>query len=142
MTRTENCIWKAKCKKIRCSSMSNLAWCDLNSKRDKLKPHYKCPNPKWNCQKLKTFTLNQFMLEVGSIKNKLQKVFEGTQTAWNKFLKTVVSVAVPFIGMAVSAKTKNLKVGQATTNLLKSISEGKILSLTDLHGNGLGLKLM
>ena len=30
--------------------------------------------------------------------------------------------------MTVSAKTKSPKVGQATTNLLKSLSEGKILS--------------
>ena len=29
---------------------------------------------------------------------------------------------------------KNLAVGQATTNLLKSISAGKILSLTDING--------
>ena len=44
--------------------------------------------------------------------------------------------------MAVSAKTKNLKVGQATTNILKSISGGEILNLTDLHGKGLRLKVM
>ena len=44
--------------------------------------------------------------------------------------------------MAVSAKTKNPKIGQATTNILKSISGGKILSLTDIHGNDLRLKVM
>ena len=44
--------------------------------------------------------------------------------------------------MAVSAKTKNPKVGQATTNILKSISGGTILSLTDMHGRGLRLKVM
>ena len=44
--------------------------------------------------------------------------------------------------MAVSAKTKNPKVGQATANILKSVSGDKILSLTDLHGNGLRLKIM
>ena len=44
--------------------------------------------------------------------------------------------------MAASAKTKNPKVGQATTNILKSISGGKILSLTDMHGNGLRFKMM
>ena len=44
--------------------------------------------------------------------------------------------------MPVTAKTKNPKVGQATTNILKSISGGKTLSLTDLHGNGLRLKVM
>ena len=82
------------------------------------------------------------MLEGGSIKSKLQKIFRGTQTAWNKFLKPAVNIASPFIGMAVSAKTKNPKVGQATTNILKSISGGKILSLTDMHGNGLRLRVM
>ena len=44
--------------------------------------------------------------------------------------------------MAVSAVTKNPKIGQATTNILKSISGGKILSLTDVLGNGLRLKVM
>ena len=57
-------------------------------------------------------------------------------------MKPAVNVAAPFIGMAVSAKTKNPKVGQATTNILKSISGGKILNLTDIHGNGLRLKVM
>ena len=104
--------------------------------------HDKCPNPRCNCQKVITFTPHQKMLEGGSVKNKLQKMFRGTQTAWNKFLKPAVNVAAPFIGMAVSAKTKNPKVGQATTKILKSISRGKTLSLTDLHGNGLGLKVM
>ena len=44
--------------------------------------------------------------------------------------------------MAVSAKTKNPKVGQATTNIFKSISGGKILNLTDMHGHGLRFKVM
>ena len=62
------------------------------------------------------------MLEGGSIRSKLQKLFKGTQTAWNQFLKPAINATAPFIGMAVSAKTKNPKVGQATTNILKSIS--------------------
>ena len=82
------------------------------------------------------------MLEGGSIKSKLQKIFRGTKTAWNKFLKSAINATAPFIGMAVSAKTKNPKVGQATINILKSISGGKILSLTDMHGRGLRLKVM
>ena len=53
-----------------------------------------------------------------------------------------VNVAAPFIGKAVSAKTKNPKVGQVNPNILKSISGGKILCLTDMHGNGLRLKVM
>ena len=76
------------------------------------------------------------------MKSKLQNFFKVTETAWNKFLKPAVNVAAAFIGMAVSAKTKNPKVGQATTNKLKSNSGGKILSLTDMHGHGLQLKVM
>ena len=61
--------------------------------------------------KIITFTPHQYMLQGGSIKSKLRKIFKGTQTAWNKFLKPAVNVAAPFIGMAVSAKTKNPRVG-------------------------------
>ena len=122
--------------------MSNNAWCDLNSQGNILKLHDKCPNPKCIRQKIITFTPHQYMLEGGSIKSKLQKIFRGTQTAWDKFLKPGVNLAAPYIGMAVSAKTKNPEVGQATTNILKSISGGKILSLTDMHGRGLRLKVM
>ena len=82
------------------------------------------------------------MIEGGSIKNKLRKNFKGTQTAWNKFLTPASNVAALFFGMAVSAKTKNPTVGAATTNILKSVSGGKILSLIDMHGNGLRLKVV
>ena len=142
MTRGENFIKKGRCKNKQCSSMSNSAWTDLNSQGNILKLHDKCPNFKCNCQKNISFTPHQYMLEGGSIKSKLQKIFRGTQTAWNKLLKPAVNVAAPFIAMAVSAKTKNPKVGQATTNILKSLSGGKILSLTVMHGRRLGLKVM
>ena len=92
--------------------------------------------------KIFTFTKHQYVLEGGSMKSKLQKIFRGTQTAGNTFLKPEINATAPLIGMAVSAKTKNPKVEQATTNILKSISGGKSLSLTDLHGNGLRIKLM
>ena len=59
-----------------CSSMSNSAWCDLNTQVDLLKLHDKCPNPKCNCQKIITFTPHQYMLEGGSIKNKIQNFFQ------------------------------------------------------------------
>ena len=142
MTRGEDFIKKGRCKNKHCSSMSNRAWTDLHSQGNILKLHDKCPNPKCGCQKIITFTPHQYMLEGGSIKSKLQKIFKGTQTAWNKFLKPAVNVAAPFIGMAVGAKTRNPKVAAATTNILKSISGGKILSLTDMNGNGLRLKVM
>ena len=44
--------------------------------------------------------------------------------------------------MAVSAGTKNPRTGEATSDILKSISSGKILSLSDMHGHGLRLKVM
>ena len=44
--------------------------------------------------------------------------------------------------MADGAKSKNKRVGAATTIILKSLTGGKILSSTDMHGNGLRLKVM
>ena len=82
------------------------------------------------------------MLGGGSIKTKLQTIFKGTQTAWNKFHKPAINATAPFIGMAVSARTKNPKIGQATTNISKGISGGNFLSLTDMRGRGLRLKVM
>ena len=142
MTRGEDFFEKGKCSKNHCSAMSNSAMTDPNSKGIILKLHDKCPNLKGGCQKIIIFTPHQYMLEGGSIKSKLQKIFKGTQTAWNKILKPAVNVAAPFIGLAVGAKTKNPKVAAATTIILKSISGGKIFSLTDMHGHGLRLKVM
>ena len=142
MTRGEDFIKRGKCSKNHCSSMSNSAWTDLNSQGNILKLHDNCPNPKCGCQKIITFTPHQYMLEGGSIKSKLEKIFRGTQTTWNKVLKPAINASAPFIGMAVFAKTKNPKVGAAITNILQSISGGNNLSLTDMHGRGLRLKNM
>ena len=122
--------------------MSNAAWTDSNSKGKILKLHDKCSNPKCGCQKIITFTPHHYMLEGGSTKSKLQKDFRGTEAAWNKFLKPAINATGPFRGMAVNPKTKHPKTGQAMTNILKSISGAKIPSLTDMHGNGLRLKVM
>ena len=92
--------------------------------------------------KIITFTLHQYMLEGGSIQSKLEKIFKGTQTAWNKFLKPALNIASPYKGMAASAKTKNPQIGKATINNLKTILAGKFLSLTDMHGRGLRLSVM
>ena len=97
MTRGEDFIKRGKCSKNHCSSMSNSALTDLNSKGNILKLNDKCPNPKCGCQKIITFTPHQYMLEGGSIKSKLQKIFKGTQTAWNKFLKPAIKATAPFI---------------------------------------------
>ena len=81
-------------------------------------------------------------LEGAAFKNKMKKIFKGSQSAWSKFLKPTISTLAPVIGMAVGAKTKNPKVAAATTNILKSISGGKRLPLTDMQGRGLRLKVM
>ena len=75
MTRAENVLKNAKCKHGHQSPMSNSAWCDLNKDCTALKLHGMCHNPKCNCQKQITFTPMQYMLEGGSIKSKLPKIF-------------------------------------------------------------------
>ena len=89
-----------------------------------------------------TFTPNQFQLEGGSIKSKLQKFFRGTQTAWNKFIKPGLRMATPSISAEVAAKTRSPQSAQVTNSILKTSTGGKILSLTDMHGNGLRLKVI
>ena len=79
MTKGEDFIKRGKCKNNHCSFMSNSAWTDLNSTGNTLKLHDKRPNPKCRCQKIITFTPHQYMLEGGSIKSKLQKIFRGAE---------------------------------------------------------------
>ena len=142
LTRGQKFERKGKCKNGRCSAMSSLARCDLNNKSDLLKLHDTCPNNKWFCQKMITFSPKQFQMEGSGFKSKLHKFFKGTQTAWNKFVKPALNTASPYFGMAVAAKTENPEIGKGTGNILKSISGGKFLSLTDLRGNGLRSKVM
>ena len=141
MTR-EDFVKREKRKNYNCSSMSSSAWCDLKSKGDILKLHDKCPDPKCGCQKIITFTPHQYMLEGGSIKSKLQKIFRGTKKAWDSFIKPGLKVATPLISAAEAAKTKNPQSAQVTNSILKSLTGAKILSLTDMHGRGLRLKVM
>ena len=51
-------------------------------------------------------------------------------------------MATQLISAAVAAKTKIPHSAQITSNILKSPTGGKILSLTDMHGCGLRLKAM
>ena len=51
-------------------------------------------------------------------------------------------MATPLISAAVAAKTKSPQSAQTTNNILKSLTGGKNLSLTDMHGRGLRLKVM
>ena len=121
MTEGEIFVKNEFCKHGHRSAMSNSAWCYLKKVCTLLKLQDMCHNPKCKCQKQITFTPRQFQLEGASIGSKLQKIFRGTQNAWNEFFKSAVNVAAPNIGMDMSAKTKNPKVGQATTSILKSI---------------------
>ena len=82
------------------------------------------------------------MLEGGSIRSRLQKTFRGVKKAWDSFIKTGLKMATPLISAAVAAKTQNPQSAQVTNSILKSLTGGKILSLTDMHGNGLRLKVM
>ena len=82
------------------------------------------------------------MLEGGSIKSKQQKIFSGSKKARHSFIKPGLKMATPLISAAVAAKTKSPQLAQITNNILKSITGGKILSLKDLHGNGLRIKVM
>ena len=79
------------------------------------------------------------MLKGNGFKNTMKKILKGSQTAWNCFLKLTINNIAPIIGMAVGAKSKVAQVGQATTNIIKSISSGRNLSFTDMHGSGLRL---
>ena len=72
----------------------------------------------------------------------MNKINEGPKTAGNMFLKPALNIASPYYGMAVSARTKNPQFVTTTSDIVKSISGGKILSLTDIHGRGLRLKVM
>ena len=141
MTRGQDFIKNAKSTHGHRSAMSNSSWCDLNKNCTVLKLHDMCHNPKCKCHKQITFSPNQFQLEGAGFKNTKKKIFIGSQTAWNKFLKPTINTLAPVIGMAAGAKSKNKQIGAATTNILKSLTGGNILSLTDMHGRGLRLKV-
>ena len=72
----------------------------------------------------------------------MKKVSRGSKKAWKSFLKQTINTLPPVICMAVGDKSKKPQIGKATANILRDISGGKLLSLTDLHGSGLRLKVM
>ena len=142
MTRGQDFIKNAKCAHGHRSALSSSAWGDLNKNCTVLKLHDMCHNPKCKCQKQITFSPNQFQLKGAEFKNTMKKIFKGSQTAWNKFNKPGLKMATPLISAAVAAKTKNPQSAQVANTILKSLTGGKILSLTDMHGRGLRLKVM
>ena len=141
MTRGTKFVKSGKCTHGHRSSMSNSAWCDLNKNCTVLHLHDMCNNPKCKCQKKITFSPNQFQLEGAGFKSTMIKIYKESQTAWSKLRKPTIKTLAPVIGMTVGAKSKNKQVGAATTNIIKSLTGGKILSLTEIHGRGLRLKL-
>ena len=68
--------------------------------------------------------------------------FEGTQTAWSKFIRPGLQIVKRSIWAAVGAKTKKPQMAQTTSNLWKSMSGGEILSLGYMHGHGLRLRVI
>ena len=113
----------------------------LKNKGILLKAHEVCPNPKCICQKQIILIPRQFQVEGTGFENKKEKKFDEASKDWDSFLRPAVNTLAPVLSMAVAAKRKNPQLGQATTNILKSISGGKILSVTNLH-SGAGLRLL
>ena len=72
MTRAESFMKRGNCKNNHCSSMLNSAWSDLNKDCNISKLHDKCPNSKFGCQKIITFTPNQYMLDGDQLKASLK----------------------------------------------------------------------
>ena len=68
--------------------------------------------------------------------------FKWIEKLWNNFVKPGLKIATPIVSSGVAAKTKNPQSAQITSNISKSLTGGKVLSLTDLYGNGLRLKFM
>ena len=142
MTRGQHFIKKAKCTHGHRSAMSISALCDSNKNCAVLKLHDMCHNPKCKCRKQITFSPNQFQLDGAGFKNTMKKIFKDSQTAWNNFLKPALKTATPIISAGVAMKTKKPQSAQVTSKTLKSLTGGKISSLTDMHGKGLRLKAM
>ena len=89
-----------------------------------------------------TSTPKQFQMEGGSKKSKLKSNFRGIKKAWDNFIKPGLKVATPLIFADIDAKIKNPLSGEITGDIPKYLTGGKFLIITDMHGNGLRLKLM
>ena len=133
---------KGKCKNNHSSPMSNSAWCDLNSKGDVLKLHDMCSSLKCRCQKTVSFSPREFQLEGSGFKSTMGKSFEGTEKMWKNFIKPGLKIASPIISAGVAANTKNPEACETTSNLSRSLTGLKIVSLPDMHGQGLRVKVM
>ena len=86
--------------------MSNTVWCDLNSRGDLLKLHVK----------MISFTPNQTQMEAAALKSKFHNILGVPNQLGMSFRIPHSMQSIPYIGMAVGAKTKNPQVTQATKN--------------------------
>ena len=107
---------KGKCKNRHCSTLSNAAWCDLNSKDYTHKLNDLCHNAVCKCQKKLTFTPRQFQFEGAGFKNTMKKIIEGTEKKWNSFIEPELKIASPIISAGFVAKTENTQAGEVTSN--------------------------
>ena len=140
--RDEKMLWKKQNVKITNVQLCQIfVYCALNNDGTVLKLHDMCDRSGSKRQKQLTISPKQYMLEVGSIKCTLTKIFKGTEKAWNKFLRPAHNMGRPLVDLVVSARTTNPQIGKARSDILKSIWRGGVLSLTDLHGNGLWFKV-
>ena len=90
------------------------------------------------------FHTDQFQLEGSGFKNTRKKIFEGTEKMWKSFFETGLILTTPVISAYFSwcfCKNKNAQSAQITSNILISLTGGKISPLTDIHGNRLRLKV-
>ena len=80
-------------------------------------------------------------MEGSGFKKTMEKTFERAEKMWNFYIKPELNTATLVISARVAAKTKNPQSAQTTSNILKLLTRGKILSLTDMHGQGLRLRV-
>ena len=93
-------------------------------------------------KKLLLLRLLNLCLKADRLKANYGRFSGELKKAWDSFIQPSLRMATPLISAAVAAKTKNPQSTQKTNNILKSLTGGKILSLTDVHGRGLRFKVM
>ena len=61
------------------------------------------------------------------------KIFNWIEKMCNTFINPGIKIASPFMSAGVAAKNKNPQSAEITSNILKSLTVGKVLSLTEMH---------
>ena len=64
-------------------------------------------------------TPKQFEMEGSGFEITMEKVFRGSQKAWNSILKPTINTFAPVIGIAIGSKSKSPQVGQATASFFE-----------------------